>query len=143
MPQTRRKFINTLLGIGSFGSLIAIFYPILSYLIPPKIAEAKVKSAKIGLLSEFRPNSSKIVKFGRRPVIIIRTKKGEFSALEATCTHLDCIVQCNKDTSQIVCACHNGIYDIKGRNLSGPPPKPLAEFDVTIKGDEIVITQPG
>ncbi len=143
MSQTRRKFINTFLGVGGVGSLIAIFYPIFSFLIPPKIAEAKVKSVKIGSVSDFQPNSSKIVKFGRKPVIIVRTKEGEFSALEATCTHLDCIVQFNEDTSQILCACHNGIYDIKGRNLSGPPPKPLTEFEVTIIDDEIVITQPG
>jgi len=143
MAQTRRKFINTLLGIGSIGSLGAIFYPMFSYLIPPKITEAKVKSAKIGSVSDFPPSSSKIVRFGRKPIIIIRTDQGEFSALEATCTHLDCIVQFKKETNQILCACHNGIYDIKGRNLSGPPPKPLSEFEVTIINDEIVITQPG
>ena len=143
MSQTRRKFINTLLGIGSIGSLGAIFYPLFAYLIPPKIVEAKVKSAKIGTVSDFPPSSSKIVRFGRKPVIIVRTDQGEFSALEATCTHLDCIVQFKKETNQILCACHNGIYDIKGKNLSGPPPKPLGEFEVTIIDDEIVITQPG
>jgi Rieske Fe-S protein len=143
MSQTRRKFINTLIGIGGIGSLGAILYPIFSYLIPPIIAEAKVKSVKIGSISEIPPNSSKIVKYGRKPVIIVRTKDGEITALEATCTHLDCIVQFNNETNQILCACHNGIYDLKGRNVSGPPPKPLTEFEVTIIDDEIVITQPG
>lgn len=143
MSQTRRKFINTLLGVGSIGSLGAIFYPLFAYLIPPKIAEAKVKSVKIGVVSNFPPSSSKIVRFGRKPIIIVRTDQGEFSALEATCTHLDCIVQFKKETNQILCACHNGIYDIKGRNLSGPPPKPLSEFEVTIVDDEIIVTQPG
>ncbi len=143
MSQTRRKFINTLLGIGSLGSLGAIFYPVLSYLVPPKIAEAKVKSLKIGTVENFSPDSSKIVKFGRKPAIIVRTEDGEFRALEATCTNLDCIVQYKKDTKQIFCACHNGIYDLHGRNISGPPPRPLGEFQVNIINDEIVITQPG
>ena len=143
MSQTRRKFINSLLGLGGFGSFIAIFYPIFSYLIPPKVAEAKVKSIKVGAPSDFQPNSSKIVKFGRTPIIIIRKEDGEYCALEATCTHLDCIVQFKTETSQILCACHNGIYDLNGRNLSGPPPKPLIEFIVNIIDDEIVITQPG
>ena len=133
MSQTRRKFINTLLGIGSLGSLGAIFYPILSYLVPPKI----------GTVENFPPESSKIVKFGRKPAIIVRTEDGEFRALEATCTHLDCIVQYKKDTKQIFCACHNGIYDLHGRNISGPPPRPIGEFQVNIINDEIVITQPG
>ena len=118
----------------------AIIYPIISYLIPPKIAEVKINSLKVGPATEFKNNSSKIVKFGRTPVILIRNKEGEFKALEATCTHLDCLVQFREDTQQIFCACHNGIYDLHGRNISGPPPKPLKEYVVNIIDDEIRIT---
>ncbi|MCF6268933.1 MAG: Rieske 2Fe-2S domain-containing protein [Melioribacteraceae bacterium] len=140
MGTNRRKFLNSLLGIGSLGALSAIVYPIISFLIPPKIAEVKINSLKVGPVADFKNNSSKIVKFGRTPVILVRTKNGDFNALEATCTHLDCIVQFKKDTQQILCACHNGIYDIHGRNVSGPPPKPLKQFVVNIIDDEIRIT---
>jgi len=37
------------------------------------------------------------------------------------------------------CACHNGVYDLEGRNVSGPPPRPLERYDVHEIGDEIVI----
>jgi len=60
--------------------------------------------------------------------------------MEATCTHLDCLVQFKNDTQQIFCACHNGIYDLHGRNVSGPPPKPLKEYVVSVMSDEIRIT---
>ena len=140
MGTNRRKFLNSLLGIGSLGAFSAIIYPIISYLIPPKIAEVKINSLKVGPATEFKNNSSKIVKFGRTPVILIRNKEGEFKALEATCTHLDCLVQFREDTQQIFCACHNGIYDLHGRNISGPPPKPLKEYVVNIIDDEIRIT---
>lgn len=140
MGTNRRKFLNSLLSIGSIGAISAIVYPIISYLIPPKIAEVKVNSLKVGPVSEFKNNSSKIVKFGRTPVILIRTQDGDFKALEATCTHLDCLVQYKTDTQQIFCACHNGIYDLHGRNVSGPPPKPLKEYVVSTINDEIRIT---
>ena len=140
MGTNRRKFLNSLLGIGSLGAISAIVYPIISYLIPPKIAEVKINSLKVGPAAEFKNNSSKIVKFGRTPVILIRNKEGEFKALEATCTHLDCLVQFRDDTQQIFCACHNGIYDLHGRNISGPPPRPLKEYAVNIIDDEIRIT---
>lgn len=140
MGTNRRKFINSLLGIASLGAFSSIIYPIVSFLIPPKIAEVKINSLKVGPIAEFKNNSSKIVKFGRTPVILIRTKDGEFKAMEATCTHLDCLVQFKEDTQQIFCACHNGIYDIQGRNVSGPPPKPLKQYDVNIINDEIRIT---
>jgi len=140
MGTNRRNFLNSLLGIGSFGALSAIIYPIISFLIPPKISEVKVNSLKVGPVAEFKNNSSKIVKFGRTPVILIRSKEGDFKALEATCTHLDCLVQFREETQQILCACHNGIYDLHGRNISGPPPKPLRKYVVDITNDEIRIT---
>jgi Rieske Fe-S protein len=42
---------------------------------------------------------------------------------------------------EIWCACHNGIYSIDGRNISGPPPRPLDVFDVHLRGDEIVVSR--
>jgi len=143
MGIDRRKFLNTLLGIGGFGGLLAVFYPVLSYLNPPSSPEPKVNSVKAGLNSDFAENSSKIIKFGRKPVILIKTGKDQYKALSASCTHLDCIVQYQQDKKQIWCACHNGMYDLSGRNISGPPPKPLEEYDVKIVKNEIVITKLG
>lgn len=139
MRKNRRKFLNSLLAIGSFGTFSAIVYPIFAFLIPPKIAEIKVTSLRVGPVSGFDNNSSKIVKFGRTPVILIRNIDGKFIALEATCTHLDCLVQFRDDTQEILCACHNGIYDLEGRNVSGPPPKPLKKYLVKIVDEEITI----
>ena len=41
----------------------------------------------------------------------------------------------------IWCACHNGRYDLTGKNISGPPPRPLEEFKVNVRGDEIVVSR--
>jgi cytochrome b6-f complex iron-sulfur subunit len=136
---SRRKFLNFIIGGGLLGWIVSVVYPVFSYLIPPKIPEAVVNSIKAGLAKDFPSNSGKILKFGRKPVILIRTDTGEFRAFSATCTHLDCIVQYRKDIKQIWCACHNGIYDLNGRNVSGPPPRPLDEYKVNIINDEIVI----
>lgn len=143
MKINRRTFLNSILGIGGIGGILSIFYPIVSYLIPPKMAEPKVNSVKAGMTSDFAANSYKIIKFGRKPVILIKTTDNQYKALSASCTHLDCIVQYKTDTKQIWCACHNGIYDLNGRNISGPPPRPLEQYDVKIVKDEIVITKMG
>jgi Rieske Fe-S protein len=140
MSVNRRKFVNSLLGFGGIGGLITILYPALSFLKPPKSAEPTVKTVKAGLVSEFPDNSSKIIKFGRKPVLLVKTAEGNFIALSATCTHLDCIVQYKEDTKQIWCACHNGIYDMTGRNISGPPPRSLENFEVKVVNYEIIIT---
>jgi Rieske Fe-S protein len=137
----RRQFTNFVLAGGVLGWLGSVLYPVISFLKPPKIAEANVNSVKAGPEAEFPVNSSQIVKFGRKPVILIRTDNGEFRAFEATCTHLDCIVQYRSDLKQIWCACHNGLYDTRGRNLSGPPPRPLEEYAVNIVAGEILVSK--
>ncbi len=86
-------------------------------------------------------DSGKIIKFGNKPVIVIRKTSGDYIAFGATCTHLDCIVQYRKDYGQIYCACHNGRGDLNGRNVSGPPPAPLPKYGVLIKDKEVIIFQ--
>jgi Rieske Fe-S protein len=139
--MTRREFTKLLLAGGVIGWLGSVVYPIISYLRPPKVPEANVQSVKAGSAAAFAVNTAQIVKFGRKPVILVREQTGEFRALSATCTHLECIVQYRGDLKQIWCACHNGLYDLKGRNVSGPPPRPLEEYAVNVVGDEILVSR--
>jgi cytochrome b6-f complex iron-sulfur subunit len=138
---SKRDFLQLILAGGIAAFLGAILYPIFSYLIPPKQAEVEVASVKAGKLSEIEKDSGKIIKFGTKPVILLRTADGDLRAFSAICTHLDCTVQYRKDYSTIWCACHNGKYDLHGRNISGPPPRPLDEFRVVVQGDDILISK--
>ena len=139
--QSKRDFLKYILG----GSLVAwvgsVVYPILSYLKPPSEAEAEVSSVKVGKLSDIEKDSGTIVKFGSKPVILLRSAKGDLRAFSATCTHLDCTVQYRKDFGLIWCACHNGKYDVNGRNVSGPPPRPLDEYKVNVQGEEVFVSK--
>ena len=139
--KTRRDFLKYLLTGGIAGLVISVFYPLIAYLKPPKQNEVEVSSVKVGKLSEIEKDSGKIIRFGSKPVILIRTQSGELRAFSASCTHLNCTVQYRKDMELIWCACHNGKYDLNGRNISGPPPRPLDPFRVVIKGDEVFVSK--
>lgn len=137
----RRRFLDYLLGSSAVATLLAIIYPIIKFMIPPQVVEAQQNSVSVGKNAEFPPNTGKIFKFGSKPGIMIRTEAGELKAFSASCTHLDCIVQYDPKSKQIVCACHNGIYDLTGKNVAGPPPRPLEEFTVNVKGEDITVTR--
>ncbi|HPR62929.1 MAG TPA: ubiquinol-cytochrome c reductase iron-sulfur subunit [Thermoanaerobaculia bacterium] len=143
MDSSRRSFLNLLLGVTGVGALGSIVYPVLKYLTPPQNAEQSVASVVAATVGELKPNSGKIFKFGNKPGILIMTQNGEYRAFSAICTHLNCTVQYDPEIQQIWCACHNGHFDLFGKNVSGPPPKPLESFDVEMKGenvgDEIVV----
>ena len=139
--QGKRDFLGLALGGGFIAWAAAVLYPVVSYLKPPKQAEVEVTSVKVGKISGIANDSGTIVRFGSKPVILVRTAAGEFRAFSATCTHLDCTVQYRKELGVIWCACHNGKYDLTGRNVSGPPPRPLDEFRVIIQGDDLFISK--
>lgn len=137
----RRDFLKYLISGGLIGFAGIILYPLIEYLKPPKQREVEVSSVLAGKTSDFERESGKIIRFGNKPVIVINTKENNLKAFSATCTHLDCTVQFRKDMGLIWCACHNGKYDLNGRNVSGPPPKPLEEFRVVTKGEEIYVSK--
>ncbi|MGZ6347538.1 MAG: QcrA and Rieske domain-containing protein [Anaerolineales bacterium] len=136
---TRRRVIGIFLGGGLLASFISFIYPVFRYLVPPAVADLGGDEIVAAKLTELKPNSGKIFRFGNRPGLLIRTAGGEYRAMSATCTHLSCTVQYRDDLHQVWCACHNGKYDLNGRNISGPPPRPLEGFEVQVRGDEIFV----
>ena len=138
---SRRSFLDYLLGSTAVATLGAIVYPIFKFMSPPQIVESSENSVIAAKLSEVPPNTGKIFKFGNKPGILVHTAQGEFKAFSAVCTHLECIVQYRDDTKQIWCACHNGQYNLSGKNIGGPPPRPLEEYKVNTRGDDVVVTR--
>src|SRR5215470_17330724 len=118
----RRDWLVTLVGAGVAGSLASFLYPVLKFIYPPAIAESTANEVSAGQVADLPPNSGKIFKFGSRPGILLRTPAGEWRAFSAVCTHLNCTVQYRADMRMIWCACHNGMYDMNGKVVGGPPP---------------------
>jgi cytochrome b6-f complex iron-sulfur subunit len=141
MQDGRRSFVQWMLGGGFTASILSFLYPAIRFLDPPKTTEAAVNEAPGGKTGDLKPNSAKIVKFGSAPVLLMRVSETEWKAHSAVCTHLNCTVQYNDVKRLIWCACHNGYYDLNGQVVSGPPPKPLTEFTVHIRGEEVIISR--
>jgi Rieske Fe-S protein len=140
-PEPRRNLLRWLLGGGLSASLVSFLYPAFKFMNPPDIPEASVNEAPAGKVQDLKPNTGKIVKFGSLPVILVRTSETEWRAFSAICTHLNCTVQYKESSHQIWCACHNGLYNLNGQVVSGPPPRPLEQYSVHIRGDEVVVAR--
>ena len=123
------------------ASLGSFLYPVVRFVNPPAVSEAAVNEVSAGRVQDLRVNSGKIVKFGSRPVLLIRSGETEWRAFSAVCTHLNCTVQYREDAHTIWCACHNGTYDLNGSVISGPPPRPLDEFVVHLRGEEVLVSR--
>ena len=137
----RRRLMQFLLGGGLLASAVAFLYPVLRYLVPPAATDLGGDSVVAAKVGDLKANSGKIFRFGSRPGLLVRTAGGEYRAMSAVCTHLNCTVQYRSDVREVWCACHNGFYDLNGRNVAGPPPRPLESYDVHINGDDVVVSR--
>jgi cytochrome b6-f complex iron-sulfur subunit len=129
-----RRAVNWILGVSVTGLTGSILYPVIRFMSPPEVPESTANEVEAGPANDpaLLDRGFKIVRFGAEPVILIRLAEGNYRAFAATCTHLDCIVEYQRDKNRIWCNCHNGEFDLTGRNVAGPPPRPLAEFQVNL-----------
>jgi len=139
--QPGRRWINVLLGSGVVASIVAFLYPAIDYILPPPVAESTSRLVVAAKVDELKNNTGKVFKFGSQPALLVRTADGEYRAFSAVCTHLNCTVQYRSDLREIWCACHNGLYNLEGRNVSGPPPRPLEKYEVHVQGEDVVVTR--
>jgi len=138
----RRKFLNWFLGTSAGAFIVSVTYPLSRYLIPPEIEESTASTVTLSIKpNDVKTNSGQIFRFGSQPAILVKDTNGELKAFSAVCTHLACIVQYRTDINQIWCACHNGHFDLNGRNVEGPPPKPLEQYVVNVRADQIVVSK--
>ncbi|HVC20705.1 MAG TPA: ubiquinol-cytochrome c reductase iron-sulfur subunit [Vicinamibacterales bacterium] len=72
-------------------------------------------------------------------VFLIREPGGEVRALSSICTHLGCHVHWDAKARLFKCPCHGGVYDINGKVVSGPPPRPLATYPTRMDQNEVFV----
>ncbi len=142
-PVGRRSVLNWFLGTSLGAFVASVLYPVTRYLIPPRVAEATAASVTLEIKAPtVKPNTGQIFKFGSKPAILVRNPAGELRAFTAVCTHLNCTVQYREDLQHIWCACHNGHFDpVTGKNIGGPPPRPLEQYTVNLRGETIVVSR--
>jgi arsenite oxidase small subunit len=71
------------------------------------------------------------------PCIAVRTADGKLVAYSQVCTHLSCAVIYEKAKNDLFCPCHNGVFNLAGEPIAGPPTRPLPRILLEQRGDGI------
>jgi cytochrome b6-f complex iron-sulfur subunit len=139
-PLPRRKLLLHGLQAAIAATLAAVLYPAVRFLWPrPATSSGALEVVAPFRAGELKPEadgswpSRFTFNFGGKPCLVVRTRDGEIKAFNAVCTHVECTVEFRESKGDIFCNCHNGLYDLNGHNVSGPPPRPLETYKVTLR----------
>lgn len=69
--------------------------------------------------------------------VFLFRKGNTFRASSAVCSHLGCTV--NLSAGGFHCPCHGSVFDAAGSVVSGPAPKALAWFQITLSRDNHLV----
>ena len=141
----RRGFLATMGGLAALWAGVTL-YPVYRYLRPrpapdPFGGGGQVKADGISSSDVAAPGSSKAGGYAGRGLVVFRTSAGRLRAFDTKCSHAGCNVRF--EGTRFICPCHNGIYDLDGKNISGPPPRPLVELSVTESDGMLFVSRLG
>lgn len=140
---TRRTFLNTLFGGWLLAFLGGSVYGLLKFAFPTLGKEPDYVVLDKDDFFTIPNNSVKPFAWGGKLGLFYKKESGEMSALKGVCTHMECNITYRPAEKKFYCACHNGWFDTNGKNIGGPPPKPLEFFDYTVVGKKLIIARKG
>jgi menaquinol-cytochrome c reductase iron-sulfur subunit len=148
----RRKFLTGIIGVvaGAVGVLVGL--PAIGYLISPGLKnQSEDVWLVLGPLADLEPGKprgfpySRTIKDGwtetnQTGVAYAVTHDGaNVKVFSDVCTHLQCRVSWKDDRQIFLSPCHDGRFSIDGEVISGPPPRPLDQFETKIENGQISI----
>lgn len=149
-PDRRRLLASVFWAVSAaIGALLSV--PIVGFLTGPLFRRQARVGANLGAVESFPLNLPRRVDFavrqrdgwaitaGLKSAWVVRSEQG-VRVFDPRCTHLGCAYHWHATTSRFLCPCHNGVYDVEGRVVSGPPPRPLDTFEAWIDGGSLYVS---
>lgn len=133
---SRRQFLG-LAWLTSLAVFVGETFVALFQFVQPVAAGGFGGIVKAGTVDAFPVGSITLIQEGR--FYVHRLEDGSFLALWQRCTHLGCAVPWVEDEDQFHCPCHGSLFNKVGEVLSGPAPRPMDLFPITIEGGEIFV----
>jgi menaquinol-cytochrome c reductase iron-sulfur subunit len=142
---TRRKFLGIFVGAAAGAVAVAMAVPLIRYFLSPVFAKAPAKTTiAIASTSEIPVGTPQFYTYQETVqdgwvtapetmgVWVVTTDGKNFVLFNPHCTHLGCLYAWNPGLHEFQCPCHGSVFDINGKVLAGPAPRPLDRMPFTI-----------
>jgi menaquinol-cytochrome c reductase iron-sulfur subunit len=144
-PVSRRGFLFKV-GIA-LNALAAILVgvPLVGYVASAVRRKGEQAWIALGPLSNFPERQTRLASYtnpfkvpwdgktANIPCWVRRLEGDRFQVFAINCTHLGCPIRWFQESGLFMCPCHGGVFYEDGRHASGPPPRPLYQYEHRIR----------
>ena len=148
---TRRRFFELAIkaAAGFIGLSLAV--PLVGYVISPTFkrrVQSWVDVASVNELPAGIPKQLEYVATVRDGYLETKTQKalwavkqpdGQVTVFSPMCTHLGCGYHWDGAAQQFKCPCHGSMFDISGRVVGGPAPRPLDALPAKVDNGRLFV----
>ncbi|GMV50279.1 Rieske (2Fe-2S) protein [Nitrospirales bacterium NOB] len=135
----RRRFLSqAVMGFGLVFGMGLLGLRFLQFLVPYRTTR-QTEAVLIGTESRIPMGEAVSMDLGGQKILVLKTEEG-VAAFSRRCTDLGCLVSWNRERQQFICPCHQGTFDKTGKNISGPPPRPLDRLDLVKRGEQLYVS---
>jgi menaquinol-cytochrome c reductase iron-sulfur subunit len=148
---TRRRFFTGAIYAlwGAIATALAL--PAASYLLlPPKVRKAD-EWIEIGDIAKLTPNDPVEMTYRRNrtdgwkiiseksTAWVVKGADNKVVAFGPQCTHLGCAYHWEDGKNEFLCPCHNSLFSVDGKVVSGPAPRPLDRYRTKVQGNKLLL----
>ena len=130
MHDDRRRFLR-LMGKGSVVLAFLIQIAAAARAFVPNVLYEPSRRFKLRKPKDYPPG----VTFNADRRLFVVRDEDDFHVISGVCTHLGCTVQWRQDERRFDCPCHGSRFREDGTVISGPAPRPLEWYAVTLSPD--------
>ncbi len=147
---SRRSFLKMVIGVLAFLNGLIVGIPFIKTLITPAGVK-KLPWYKLADVNSLPPGQPVHLKFTAqieeayiretvlRSVWVIKHSPSVLTVYSPICTHLGCHFTWNDKTENFECPCHGSVFDIDGKVLGGPAPRPLDTLPYKIENGSLLV----
>jgi len=148
---TRRRFFQwvTRAAAGLIGLSLAV--PLVGYVISPAFKRRAQSWVDVAALDELSAGKPKQVDYvatvqdgyletqTQKAVWAVKQADGQVTVFSPMCTHLGCGYHWNEGEQKFKCPCHGSVYDVSGRVVAGPAPRPLDTLPAKTENGRLLV----
>ncbi len=148
---SRRRFFQWVITAAAGFIGISLAIPLAGYVISPALKRRQKPWVEVGRMDALPVGEPKQLEYiasvhdgyletkRHKAIWAVKQSDGTVNVFSPMCTHLGCGYHWDGAERTFKCPCHGSVYDVEGKVLGGPAPRPLDVLPLKVEDGRILV----